>query len=246
MGLSDQMGGSSVFFGTNLQFLRRKNAITQEQLAQQMGVSRQTVSKWESGQAPELSKLLDLSDLFSCPLDDLLRQDLTIQTSPVQILRVKGFSMARYTMISPHALEDLHSYFQSWAARNGLTDPLCLIWSLPYVSAEQKNRLGLTGFGAACIVPDDFSPLHAGPELTSQGDCSYARLTITEPQGRNSTQISRAIQTILEFLRASGIRKTARDGYLPCFEQRYIRDGIHYADIFLQCEGTSPEERFQF
>ena len=34
--------------GENLQFLRKKNNITQEQLAEQLDVSRQSVSKWES------------------------------------------------------------------------------------------------------------------------------------------------------------------------------------------------------
>ena len=36
-------------FGENLQFIRQQNNLTQEQLAEQFDVSRQTVSKWESG-----------------------------------------------------------------------------------------------------------------------------------------------------------------------------------------------------
>ena len=36
-------------FPENLQFLRAQNSVTQEQLAEQLGVSRQSVSKWESG-----------------------------------------------------------------------------------------------------------------------------------------------------------------------------------------------------
>ena len=38
-----------MFLGENIQYLRRKNGLTQETLAQRLGVSRQTVSKWESG-----------------------------------------------------------------------------------------------------------------------------------------------------------------------------------------------------
>ena len=45
--------------GENLQFLRKKNNITQEQLAEQLDVSRQSVSKWESDSSyPEMDKLL--------------------------------------------------------------------------------------------------------------------------------------------------------------------------------------------
>ena len=36
-------------FPENLQFLRAQNSVTQEQLAETLGVSRQSVSKWESG-----------------------------------------------------------------------------------------------------------------------------------------------------------------------------------------------------
>ena len=41
-----------MFFGTNLQFLRRSNQnMTQERLAERLNVSRQTISRWESGEA---------------------------------------------------------------------------------------------------------------------------------------------------------------------------------------------------
>lgn len=61
-------------FGENLQFLRKKKNITQEQLAEQLEVSRQSVSKWESDISyPEMEKLLQICDLFSCDLDTLLR-----------------------------------------------------------------------------------------------------------------------------------------------------------------------------
>lgn len=61
-------------FGENLQFYRKRKDITQEQLAEQMGVSRQTISKWESDSSyPEMEKLLLLCDLFGCTMDVLLR-----------------------------------------------------------------------------------------------------------------------------------------------------------------------------
>lgn len=61
-------------FGENLQFLRKKNNITQEQLAERLGVSRQSVSKWESdGSYPEMEKLLQLCEMFSCNMDSLMR-----------------------------------------------------------------------------------------------------------------------------------------------------------------------------
>ncbi len=63
-------------FYEKLQKLRKRNGLSQEQLAGELGVSRQAVSKWESGQGyPEIDKILLLSDIFKVSLDDLLRED---------------------------------------------------------------------------------------------------------------------------------------------------------------------------
>lgn len=64
--------------GENLQFLRKKDNITQEQLAEQLNVSRQSVSKWESDSAyPEMDKLLQLCNLFHCSMDDLVQKEIS-------------------------------------------------------------------------------------------------------------------------------------------------------------------------
>ena len=67
-------------FGENLQFLRKRADLTQEELAEQMEVSRQSVSKWESNSAyPEMDAILRLCGLFGVDMDTLLRGD--VQTS---------------------------------------------------------------------------------------------------------------------------------------------------------------------
>ena len=64
-------------FPENLQFLRQQHAVTQEQLAEELGVSRQSVSKWESGGSfPEMETLLRICDLYNVNLDTLLRGNL--------------------------------------------------------------------------------------------------------------------------------------------------------------------------
>ena len=58
----------------NISMLRKRNGITQEQLADELGVSRQAVSKWETGEAfPETDKLIALCDKFGVNCDALLR-----------------------------------------------------------------------------------------------------------------------------------------------------------------------------
>lgn len=71
--------------GDKLSKLRKERNLTQEQLADVLGVSRQAISKWESDTAyPETDKLIRLSKLFDCSLDYLLKDagetDKSIQT----------------------------------------------------------------------------------------------------------------------------------------------------------------------
>ena len=70
-------------FEHNLPILRRRAGYTQENLAEALGVSRQAVSKWESGQSlPEAATLLTLADLLSCTLDQLMREELSAEDFP--------------------------------------------------------------------------------------------------------------------------------------------------------------------
>lgn len=59
--------------------LRKKLGWSQEQLAEQMGISRQSVSKWESGTSiPDLDKILTLSRLFGVSTDYLLKEEMEV------------------------------------------------------------------------------------------------------------------------------------------------------------------------
>lgn len=66
--------GVRMKFGEKLQSLRKEKGLSQEGLAELLAVSRQSVSKWESGGAyPEMEKLIILSDLFGLTLDNLIK-----------------------------------------------------------------------------------------------------------------------------------------------------------------------------
>lgn len=63
--------------------LRKKNGWSQEELAEKCGVSRQSISKWESNlSTPEINKVLLLSELFGVSTDYLLREDMTLESEP--------------------------------------------------------------------------------------------------------------------------------------------------------------------
>ncbi len=68
-------------FEEKLQNLRKASSLSQEQLADKLGVSRQSVSKWESGSTyPEMDKLLAMCKIFKCSLDDLVNDGATDKT----------------------------------------------------------------------------------------------------------------------------------------------------------------------
>lgn len=86
MGIREK--GPTMSFRDNLQHLRATRSMTQEQLAMMLGVSRQSVTKWEAEKAyPEMDKLLKICQIFDCTLDDLVRGDLTTRApEPSQAL----------------------------------------------------------------------------------------------------------------------------------------------------------------
>ena len=84
-------------FGENLQTVRKKNQLSQEGLAEMLGVSRQAVSKWELGDGyPEVDKLLLLSKKLNISLDSLLGRENTTA------IREDGKASDTIRIISPH------------------------------------------------------------------------------------------------------------------------------------------------
>lgn len=64
-------------FGDNLRKLRKLKKLSQEDLAEKMQVSRQSVSKWETGDAyPEMNNILELCKIFHCRINDLVNDSI--------------------------------------------------------------------------------------------------------------------------------------------------------------------------
>ena len=71
--------------GNKLLKLRKARGMSQEELAGELGVSRQAVSRWESGETlPDAAKLMKLSDLFGVTADFLLRDEQTDEQQSIQ------------------------------------------------------------------------------------------------------------------------------------------------------------------
>ncbi len=82
-----------MYFSENLQSLRKSHGISQEQLAERLGVSRQAVSKWETdGGYPEMEKIIQLCELFDVTMDELIKGRVEINKADSRVKHEKNFN----------------------------------------------------------------------------------------------------------------------------------------------------------
>lgn len=85
-------------FGNFLYLLRKERSMTQQELADRLGITNKAVSKWETGEAfPETAQLVPLADIFGVTVDELLRgeraayaADEASQAAPMSVQNVSG------------------------------------------------------------------------------------------------------------------------------------------------------------
>lgn len=230
--------------GTNIQYLRKLNKLTQEQFAEKMNVTRQTVSRWEADEVtPELEKLVDLCATFTCKLDELVREDMSSKVaiySEVSVKKVPAFKMARYVMISPNPESDVQNYMRNWGKVSGLlaadADAKLIGWDFPFIPDELKLRFGLHGYAAAYMLPESFTTNCPGVEYAENKAAEYAVITVKDPMARPFERIPTGYKLIFEYIQANNFREKPCDDILSCFEYEYEKDGEYYMDIYVHVE----------
>lgn len=238
--------------GTNIQYLRKQKKITQEQFAEKMNVTRQTVSRWEADEVtPELSKLVAMCSLFSCKLDALVREEISMQReiySEVTIKRVPAFRMARYVMISPNPEDDVYAYMKKWARNSGLLtaypEAKLIGWDFPFVTQEQQSRFGLRGYVAAYVIPEGFETEYPGVEYGLNNESDYAVITITNPFEQAFERIPNAYTRIMEYLQANNFKEKTQENVISCFENVYENEGITYMDVYVHVDSVTKVDSF--
>ena len=228
-------------FGQNLQFLRKMHGeMTQEELAEKMGVSRQTISKWEMNTAfPEMDKAIALCGLFSVTLDELVRGKLDSGNEAYLDFRVEtvpSFRYVRYAVISREPEDDAIKHMSDWANANGIQQPKLIGWDFPFVSQEQINVYHMHGYAAACILPYDFSIACPEMEPVIQADQPYAVVTIQEPFQAPFSLIPNAYKTLLRYMEVNGYKHKITKEVLPCFEKVYNKNGVTFMYVYIAVE----------
>ena len=109
-------------FSEKIIALRKGRELTQEQLAEQLNVSRQSISKWESGQViPEVEKIVALSKAFNVTLDYLLKpseiDELSVKTDLLELQQKQLLNREQTrTKIFKNILYSVAIYFVFFAA----------------------------------------------------------------------------------------------------------------------------------
>ncbi len=123
-------------FKENLQMIRKKNQLSQEGLAEMLGVSRQAVSKWELGEGyPEVDKLLLLSKKLNISLDSLLGGEKT----PTCSENGKTSDMIRIISLNEGVIISASKVTRSQQFKGGKKSPKYALY------ASDKNDMSLWG-----------------------------------------------------------------------------------------------------
>lgn len=221
-------------FGKNLQYLRRLcGEMTQEALAERLGVSRQTVSKWELDAAqPDMDKAMELCRLFNCSLDNLFRDDMVTCGEAYSNLRVEtvpAFRYVKHIVISTDPEGDAINWCFNIARDCGVDNPQVIGWDFSNVSQEQINVYNMHGYVAAWILPEGVVPPDV--EIHEQADHRYAAIHIEKPFETPFVTIPNGYKTLLEYMRVNGLEQHAEKDVIPCFET----DGDSM-DIYIACQ----------
>ena len=124
--------------------LRKKNGLSQEELAEKLGVSRQSISKWEGAQSvPDMGRVVQMSELFGVSTDYLLKDELELavpETAPEE------------TRERTVGMEEANAFLrvrETDAGRIALGVLLCILSPVCLILLCGAQALGLLSLGEA-------------------------------------------------------------------------------------------------
>lgn len=137
--------------------LRKRNGWSQEELADKLGISRQSVSKWESGASiPDIDKIIMMSKLFGVSTDYLLKDE-------IQEIAYSETDDAEGSGVRSVSLEDANTFMnlvRSLACPMGLATALCVLSPVPLIllaGLSESGRMGISenmagGIGTSILM----------------------------------------------------------------------------------------------
>lgn len=136
---------------------RKEKGLTQEELAQQLFVSRQLISKWENNKSyPDLQQLIKLSDIFNISLDELMRGDQKMTKKLTMSLKTKRLLQVTIGILAAIALFFAYSTWSQQTVQLTAEDlEVISISKIPVAEKEVTNEYT----GEKEFIPEDASYL---------------------------------------------------------------------------------------
>lgn len=134
-------------FHEKIYYCRKKSGLSQEALAEKIGVSRQAVSKWETGEAvPELSKLPLLSKVFGVSADWLLSEEEPVKENPTTSAPADRIS--KFDNLTDRIIDFAEKFFKKYIWVSGILISL--------LGAYRVISIILPVFSMSAFIPDNF------------------------------------------------------------------------------------------
>lgn len=100
-------------FNEKLIVLRKDNKLTQENLAEKLSISRQSISKWENGNGyPDIENLIKISELYRISLDELLKEDKKLEKKIIKDSKSNQYHLVSVIFLCSTLLYIAYFYFQ--------------------------------------------------------------------------------------------------------------------------------------
>lgn len=133
--------------------LRKKAGMSQEELAEKLGVSRQSVSKWEMAQStPDLNRILKMSEIFGVTTDYLLKDKIDLAkpeaTANISVEDIHDETEPPLTYVSMKEANDFLSKNKKHAFFIALGVALCIVSVVPPILLEIFNNSALEDLSA--------------------------------------------------------------------------------------------------
>ena len=132
--------------------LRKKNGWSQEELADKLGVSRQSVSKWESAQSvPDMNRIIKMSEIFGVSTDFLLKEDLELTSVPVD-LNIDSDPVDSVRRVSMEEASEFLEHRDNFAHRIALGVMMCILSPILLVVLAVMRESGRLALGENQVV----------------------------------------------------------------------------------------------
>lgn len=136
-----------MIFADKLIELRKKSGMSQEELAEKLGVSRQSVSKWEGAQStPDLNRILEISKIFDVSTDYLLKDEIEAGKE----ISEKSISDETEPPLRRVSMEEANNFINANGKRAVLTAigvALCILCVTPMILLEEFLGSGIDAVG---------------------------------------------------------------------------------------------------